>query len=70
LFGGCFIKAEDAQSLGNTAEADVEHWASSIEAVEKKFPDAESVVPGHGEAGDRSLLAHTSRLVSSALLNP
>ncbi len=65
LVGGCMIKAADATSLGNTAEADVAHWSSSIDALEARFPNAAVVVPGHGDVGDLRLLAHTRDLVST-----
>jgi metallo-beta-lactamase class B len=65
LFGGCLIKAADATSPGNIADADMEHWASSVETLAARFPDASVIVPGHGDAGDRGLFDHTRRLVSS-----
>jgi len=65
LFGGCLIKSADAQNLGNTADGDVSSWSASVDALEARFPEAEIVVPGHGDAGDRALLAHTRYLVST-----
>lgn len=55
----------DAQSPGNTADADMAHWSSSVDALEGRFPDATVIVPGHGDPGDRGLFAHTRSLVSS-----
>jgi metallo-beta-lactamase class B len=66
LFGGCLIKAADAQSLGNTADADVPRWAGSVEAVAQRYPGAAVVVPGHGSPGGPSLLTHTIGLAKAA----
>lgn len=47
LFAGCFLKSGKATSIGYTGDADLKAWAGSVEKLEKKFPDASIVVPGH-----------------------
>lgn len=63
LFGGCLIRPADATDLGNTADADIDHWDDAVEAVASRFPDLPIVVPSHGRPGGRELLAHTAKLV-------
>lgn len=66
LFGGCFVKSLDSSGLGNVADADVERWSASIDAVFKRFPDIKVVVPGHGDPGGVELLTHTQELLKKA----
>ena len=67
LFGGCFIREAATFSLGYTAEGDVSAWPDSVSRVVSRYPDAQVVVPGHGEAGDAGLLSHTRQLALKAL---
>jgi glyoxylase-like metal-dependent hydrolase (beta-lactamase superfamily II) len=62
LFGGCLIRPAGAIDLGNTADADVGHWAEAVEAVAARFPDLGIVVPSHGRPAGRELLSLTTRL--------
>jgi metallo-beta-lactamase class B len=64
LFGGCFVKSLKDTDLGNLADANTEQWDDSIRKVLHKFPDIQTVVPGHGEWGDKSLLFHTIDLIN------
>lgn len=61
LFGGCLIKELDA-SKGYLGDANVDDWSATVEKVKKAFPRLKKVVPGHGEAGDSSLLDYTWKL--------
>ena len=63
LVGGCLVKAGDA--IGNTADADLPRWASSVRGLASY--DVDWIVPGHGERLDRGLIAHTIEVVSAAL---
>jgi metallo-beta-lactamase class B len=67
LFGGCLIKAMEWDSLGYLADAFVDKWASSVQALQIRYPDARIVVPGHGNIGSIFLLQHTMELVKTKL---
>lgn len=58
LFGGCLVKAQGA-GKGNLADADVEEWSRTVQAVRDHFPKVKYVVPGHGRPGDVTLLDFT-----------
>ncbi len=62
LFGGCLIRPGEANTLGNTTDADLAAWADTVRRVAAEFPDAEIIIPSHGPAGGRDLLAHTIAL--------
>ena len=64
LFGGCLVKSMGTNSKGNTGDADLEHWASSLQNLQNRFPDAKIVIPGHGKIGDISLIKHSIEIVS------
>lgn len=61
LFGGCLIKADGA-GKGNLADANVETWSTSVKNVKAAYPDARTVVPGHGKYGGIQLLDFTIQL--------
>ena len=63
LFGGCLVRASTAEGLGYVVEADLDYWDDAVNAVAKRFPDADVIVPGHGEPGGRGLLSHTLTLL-------
>lgn len=65
LFGGCLIRPGDADGLGNTADADVAHWAEAVRSVQRRFPEAAIVVPSHGDPGGVELLEHTAALAEA-----
>ena len=66
LNGGRFVRAAAAGTLGNTADAVVSEWAASAERLQRRYPDAQIVIPGHGVPGDVSLLEHTRKLALAA----
>lgn len=65
LFGGCFVKGADARDLGNVADANLGAWPASVEAVQRRYPSAALVIPGHGGVGGLDLLAHTRALIAA-----
>jgi metallo-beta-lactamase class B len=65
LFGGCFIKAMEAEDLGNIGDADLARWPLSLSEVLSRYGAAEMVVPGHGETGGLELLHHTQALLDA-----
>lgn len=64
LFAGDISKDIKSTNLGNIAEADLEAWPITLEKVIEKFPDAETVIPGHGDIGGLELIHHTLELLS------
>ncbi len=66
LFGGCAVKAEEATSLGNLADADLASWPSAMRRTQERYGRAGTVVPGHGAVGGPELLQHTVDLLNSA----
>ncbi len=64
LFGGCLIKSNRSTDLGNTKDAIIEEWGSTIEKIMSEYEDIDVVVPGHGTYGKIELLSHTMKLVN------
>ncbi|MEM7048026.1 MAG: subclass B1 metallo-beta-lactamase [Acidobacteriota bacterium] len=62
LFGGCLVRRAGAKGLGNLEDAVPEGWAATIARLERRYPQARIVVPGHGPPGDFELLPATRRL--------
>lgn len=65
LFPGCICKSIDARNLGNTADGDTYAYHATVEWIIRKFPDAKTVIPGHGSYGGPELLTHTLSLAVS-----
>ncbi len=63
LFGGCAVKAMDSSTLGYTGSADLTSWPQAIRRAQQRYPQARTVVPGHGDPGGPELLAHTLELL-------
>jgi metallo-beta-lactamase class B len=63
LFGGCLVKSVDSKTLGNLSDAVIEDWDITIAKVIQTYPDAQVVVPGHGQYGGTELLEQTIKLV-------
>lgn len=66
LFGGCLIRPGNSINLGNTADGNIQHWATATDAVATRFPDSKIVVPSHGPPAGRELLTHTAALAKAA----
>lgn len=65
LFGGCMVKEVAAQGVGNTEDAaPLEVWSQTIQQVQKQYPNAQVVVPGHGAPGGVELLEHTKKILN------
>ncbi|MEO6286767.1 MAG: subclass B1 metallo-beta-lactamase [Dyadobacter sp.] len=61
MFGGCLIKELDAKK-GNLADANEKDWSATVSKIKSKYPDAQVVIPGHGNIGNTSLLDYTIAL--------
>ena len=66
LFGGCAVRSPVYAGRGNTADGDLRGWPLAIGRVRDRYAAATVVVPGHGPAGDVSLLSHTIGLFPDA----
>jgi metallo-beta-lactamase class B len=66
LYGGCFIKSKESETLGNLKDANVYEWLLAVKEVKKKFKDAKIVIPGHGNIGNKSLIKKTIRLLEKS----
>jgi metallo-beta-lactamase class B len=62
LYGGCFLKAGDAEDLGNIKDADLAAWPASLARTRERVPHPAIVVPGHGDLGGDPI-AHTEFLL-------
>jgi metallo-beta-lactamase class B len=64
LFGGCLIK-EMGATKGNVADANLTEWPLTVEKVKARYPNAQIVIPGHGNSGGAELLDYSIRLFSN-----
>lgn len=70
LVGGCAVRSEQAGGMGNTGDAVLSEWSASLERAKERYPHAERVLPGHGDLGNLSLLAHTQALLDQGSQAP
>lgn len=63
LYGGCFIKSTEADSIGNLSDANIDAWSNSIKNVQKKFKNPKFVIPGHDGWASTKSLKHTLKLI-------
>ena len=76
LYGGCAVHELSSTSAGNVADADLAEWPTSVERIQKHYPEAESRHSrGHGLPGGLDLLhtnvvkAHKNRSSPSSRCN-
>ena len=67
LYGGCFIKSEEAKDLGYLGDADVKEWEKSIKIVQLKFKNPKYAIPGHDGGTTNKSIDHTLKLVKEYL---
>lgn len=67
LFAGCMVKSIDAKDLGNTTDGDLISYPVTIDKLLEKFPFAQIVIPGHGQAGGIDLIKHTKEMTSKQM---
>lgn len=67
LFGGCMVKSVESKGLGNIREANLVEWKQTLQKVSITFPDANIVIPGHGDFGSMVLVNHTLNLLDQQL---
>jgi metallo-beta-lactamase class B len=66
LFGGCFIKSLETNSIGNIADADIKQWPASLKNLTAHFANARVVIPGHQSwAGGTKQFNHTLQIINA-----
>lgn len=65
LYAACVVKSTRSTTLGNTADAHPDNWASTLHRIRSRFPRAQFIVPGHGEGFSPGALEHTLRLLEA-----
>ncbi|MGB7407524.1 MAG: subclass B1 metallo-beta-lactamase [Pontixanthobacter sp.] len=65
VFGGCLIKAADAQSLGNLQDADIAAYPRSVARFAAAFPDAQTIVMSHAQPGTPKAIRQTLKLAEA-----
>ena len=66
LYGGCAVHELSSTSAGNVADADLAEWPTSVERIQKHYPEAEVVIPGQWSTGRSRLApAHSERCQST-----
>ncbi len=63
LFGGCLVK-EMGAGKGNLEDANVDAWPTTVAQIQKNYPEAKIIIPGHGKRGGTELLDFTYQLFS------
>ncbi len=61
LFGGCLLK-ENGAGKGNLEDANEDDWAETVTKLKEKYPDIQTVIPGHGKRGGMELVDYTIAL--------
>jgi metallo-beta-lactamase class B len=64
LFGD-MIFAADQQNPGIIDEANIKEWPNTMKTLMDKYPEAETVIPGHKGWGDYQLLPHTWEVIDA-----
>jgi glyoxylase-like metal-dependent hydrolase (beta-lactamase superfamily II) len=63
LVGGCFIKSQFAQDLGNLTDANLGMWGVALRTTKKKFKKAKKVIPGHDKGTSKKAIQHSIKLM-------
>lgn len=66
LYGGCAVRGAGVRNLGNVEDADLALWRDSLLWTKATYPDAQTVVPGHGKGANLSLIDATIALIGAA----
>ena len=61
-FGGCLIKGSGSNSLGNLADADIDHYAKAAQNFSDAFPGATIIAMSHSGFETRSAITDTIKL--------
>ena len=58
LFGGCLLKEMNA-TKGYLGDANENAWSETVTKLKEKYPDIQTVIPGHGKIGGMELVDYT-----------
>ena len=62
LYGGCLIKGADAENLGYLGDANLTAYHSTLENVQRRFPDPRYIIISHSDWNDINSLKHSIRM--------
>ena len=65
LYGGCFVKSIENNSLGNLSDANIPAWRASVKATISEFPHPAYIIPGHFSWKSKKALQHTLKLLEA-----
>ncbi|MGV3631729.1 MAG: subclass B1 metallo-beta-lactamase [Bacteroidota bacterium] len=65
LYGGCFVKSIENQSLGYIGDADLRSWKKGVKKVINRYPEARWVIPGHFSWSGTDALLHTLKILKN-----
>jgi len=63
LYGGCFVKSTEAESLGNLTDANLKEWGNSVSNVQRKYRHIKFIIPGHQGWKSNKSLIYTLKLL-------
>jgi glyoxylase-like metal-dependent hydrolase (beta-lactamase superfamily II) len=63
LYGGCFIKSTETNSIGNLSHANVREWPESLKKTMNRFKEPKFIIPGHEGWNGRNALEHTLKIL-------
>ncbi len=65
LYGGCFVKSFEAQSLGYIGDADINNWLKAAKKIRRKYKKAKTVITGHEAWNDLDSVDRTIELLKA-----
>jgi glyoxylase-like metal-dependent hydrolase (beta-lactamase superfamily II) len=65
LYGGCFIKSTETNSIGNLSHANVRQWPESLKKTRNRFRDPRFIIPGHEGWKNANALDHTLQILQN-----
>jgi len=66
LFGGCMILSANTEKVGFIEDGNLDEWSKSLTNLQERFDNIRIIVPGHGNPGDSTLIAHTKGIVDAS----
>lgn len=63
LYGGCFVKSTETNSIGNLSHANVRQWPESLKKTRNRFKEPKFIIPGHEGWNGGNALEHTLRIL-------